>query len=65
MTGLRQERQPAAPRPAVIAWPHGTGRDPRRGHWIEATMRRVELPCVVDLAKRPGALESLSRILGQ
>lgn len=45
------------PQPFVIAWAA------RRAGTIEATMRRYELPSTVDIAKRPGMLDQLSRLL--
>lgn len=34
------------------------------GDWIEATMRRYEIPTIVDLAKRNDTVGQLSRMLG-
>jgi hypothetical protein len=36
----------------------------RRAERIEATMRRYEMPSVVDIAKRPGLVEDLTRLFG-
>ncbi|MEZ5795001.1 hypothetical protein [Albidovulum sp.] len=32
--------------------------------WIEVTRRRHEIASVIDIAKRPGAIDRLSRLLG-
>lgn len=32
--------------------------------WVEATMRRNEVPSLVDLMKRPGAVKRLLGLLG-
>ncbi|WP_413870814.1 hypothetical protein [Albidovulum sp.] len=66
MTGLHTGKDAAtlARACAVIA---GGGRkpaDPRANDWIEATMRRTELPSVVDLAKNRDIAQRLSRLLG-
>ena len=45
------------PQPFVIAW------QARRAGMIEATMRACELPSTIDIAKRPGMIDQLSRLL--
>lgn len=70
MTGLRtgQDARTLAQASAVIAWRGGASGGPlggtRRSGWIETTMRRAELPSVVDLAKRPDTARRLWRLLG-
>jgi hypothetical protein len=70
MTGLRtgQKSPTLARASAIIAWagqaPGDAGRGPRRNDWIEATMRRAELPSVVDVAKNPDTARRLYRLLG-
>ena len=53
----------ATPTAFVLAWQARRGATSRRADWIEATMRRYEMPSLVDIAKRPGAVDRLSRLL--
>lgn len=71
MAGLRigQDGQALAQAAIVIGWrPAAAARRGRAGlrpgDWIEATMRRLELPSLVDVAKRPDTTLRLSRLLG-
>jgi hypothetical protein len=70
MTGLStgQDTPTLAQTSAVIAWRGGAFASPRGGpcrtDWIERTMRRAELPSVVDLAKSPDTTRRLCRLLG-
>jgi len=62
VTGMASFHNPSqvpagTPQPFVIAWAA------RRAGMIEATMRACELPSTVDIAKRPGTAEQLSRLL--
>ena len=65
MTGLHSRPTgPAAPPKAhVIAWQARRNAALLVEDMIEATMRRYEMPSVVDVAKRDDALGQLSRIL--
>ncbi len=47
----------------IIAWHHADRTCGPEG-WAEATMRRFEVPSVVDMAKRPDTGSRLSRLLG-
>ena len=65
MAGLQSgyDSHRPAPAAAIIAWRLA---DRTRGPegWAEATMRRFEVPSVVDMAKRPDTGPRLSRLLG-
>jgi hypothetical protein len=47
----------------VVAWQARQTAKAQRADRIEATMRRYEMPCTVDLAKRLDSAQQLSRLL--
>ncbi len=65
MAGLHTTsgRTAATPASFVVAWQARQAATSRRPDWIEATMRRHEMPCTVDLAKRLDSVQQLSRLL--
>ena len=60
---IRPTSPAATPKAHVIAWQARRNATLRVDDMIEATMRRYEMPSVVDVAKRDDALGQLSRIL--
>ena len=60
---IRQTSPATPPKAHVIAWQARRNAAPTVDDMIEATMRRYEMPSVVDIAKRDDALGQLSRIL--
>ncbi len=65
MAGLhtRFGTEAATPASFVLAWQARQTATARRADWVEATMRRYEAPSMVDIAKRPGAVDRLTRLL--
>jgi len=65
MAGLRTGSVSTAATPAwfVLAWQARQTATARRADWIEATMRRYEMPSAVDLVKRTDAVDRLTRLL--
>jgi hypothetical protein len=65
MAGLRTGSggETATPASFVLAWQARQTQTSRRADWIEATMRRYEVPSAVDLVKRTDAVDRLSRLL--
>lgn len=51
-----------APASFVLAHQALTAEAARRADRIEATMRRHEMPSVVDIAKRPGLVDELNHL---
>lgn len=60
---IAPQTAPLAPISFVLARQALQADAARRADRIEATMRRHEMPSVVDIAKRPDTLDQLSRIL--
>lgn len=64
MTGFRSRSQgpTGTPKAFVIAW-QARQASSQRAEMIEATLRRYEVPSLIDIAKRDGTVDQLSRML--
>lgn len=64
MAGIQRRSQGGAMAPVSFVLAHQALRAEaaRRAERIEATMRRYEMPSVVDIAKRPGLVEQLGHL---